>query len=343
MDAFDTGVHDAKAISLSALYIVYVAVLVRIAALLSGILRQLQAGRSSVAIRSSTSEVLRPRLPAFAMPRWVGRAMLRFAVFLGVFQLSFIAAGPTLMRSLLAYIDHPEEFGWDSASVRRHMLIVPPSTTLKHYANPSALTHHAGAVLWLVTMRLQFALPRGTLRERARHRLMGKAAMVAVALLTAGVVRVHMLNLHAYEDYRAMFPEDVPANTPALMRALITATLSVQGYFVLTAFLTWRAGAVKEVMCHRTWAIRHLCAGLWVALQRFSLPLTNMTLRIVLGRDLDGLEKAYIFYLAGVGAFIATVVGGELYLRLCATPSVLRIASGVAGAGKSAGARRHHD
>lgn len=320
ISGLESALASVSTISLIALYAVYVMVLLRIASLLQSILTLLQRthGPSTPPPRAAK----RSAAPAVSA-KLAGRTLAGLCCFM----LVWITLGPVVARMGARITNASEDElrrslrgGRQSAeaavaSLREEIIQVPWAIITKHHAWPAVLaTHHLGALLWSAAALAQFFLRRATLAQRARHRVVGRLFMAAAGLLTAGFVLIATNGLHAYNDFHALWPADVPARA-WYFAAIDAVEWAAQAWFVLTAGLAWRAARARKYDRHRVWIVRHMASGLWVAMMRaLMIPVGHALLRI-LGLRSTGFRKMVVFYGAAVAGMVVCGAGAELYLR----------------------------
>jgi hypothetical protein len=213
------------------------------------------------------------------------------------------------------------------AVLARHVL-VPPAITLKHFAYTGVIsTHHLGALIWCGAGLAQFGLPREGAAARRRHRLVGTTYMFSVALLTIGFVKIVWNDLHADNDFRALFPANVSPRRPAVHAGWLVVLSALQIWFVHTACQAWKAAKEKHHVAHRRWMIRHVGSGLWVVIMRAILGLLTVVTQVwcaVGFAPIHGEIKHMMFNGSAVVGAVISLVGAEVYLGRDRAPRTIK-------------------
>lgn len=200
-------------------------------------------------------------------------------------------------------------------------VLIPESIILKHHKYPSiVLTHHLGAVLWLTAGLAQFGMSRAGQAARRRHRLVGRAYMLSVFLLSAGLVQIMLHDLTAHHDFHSSFPDEVPASPGRLRSAWLGGVYGfVQAWFLFTAGRAWAAARHVRYQEHRKWMTRHVASGFWVVVMRVILFAAAAAAGILVDgfgcEPPGGAFKSHLFDLCSILGMVISFVTAELYLR----------------------------
>mmetsp|Transcript_28961 Transcript_28961/g.39784 ORF Transcript_28961/g.39784 Transcript_28961/m.39784 type:complete len:406 (-) Transcript_28961:19-1236(-) len=163
-----------------------------------------------------------------------------------------------------------------------------PVTILTKYFNHPIVTaiHVIPAGLWSFIVPFQL-IPQ--LRSKAPffHRLSGYIMLSTVPFIVIGVGLIFIKKLDFEYDFPSHFSEPVselglsPFKDSFLFIRMFMGVIAI--YFVVTALLALKYARAKNFQLHRKWIIRHIAAGIWVALQRwylvFRYPTTLWTAR----------------------------------------------------------------
>lgn len=169
-----------------------------------------------------------------------------------------------------------------AAAIARY---VPVTLVTKYHAHPEVCAAHVlPSVMWSVLAptqlhpRLRRACPRA-------HRICGRMLIAVAGLMTGGYAIIHRRGLHFHaNDFPSLARgEALSALAPGLWERLggggragaIAAFIAFEhcaaGWFAGTAAMTLISAVRRQprrLLAHRAWAVRHVAAGLSVAMQR---------------------------------------------------------------------------
>ena len=223
---------------------------------------------------------------------------------------------------------------------------VPRTLVTKYRDNTLVcLLHVLPSVLWsgLVPFQLN---PWFRNRRPRLHRLFGRVLMAVTASMTAGYVMIHVRGLHFHQnDFPTLKQGEglsvlAPWFWPWLGRCIHACTFGMAGsndqaafafvtcetcaavYWGITLVLAgcyaWRyaTGAQKlHIIRHRSWAIRHVAAGLSVATQRVFIGASHGWCRLNSLRCEDPIPQKGIFSDSLALGVLTCVVAGEVAIR----------------------------
>lgn len=177
--------------------------------------------------------------------------------------------------------------------------IAPSSLVLKYnvIGQLAGLTHALPGAVWalLATAQVNPTIRRfagGTL-----HKWAGRTMLAAAALLMVGYAFIDGNNLHAESvDFQghgggiaAAFDSFNNGKLGGVLPSLNVCALHfIAIWFIFTGIQTWvsvRAGQ-GNVATHRSWALRHIAAGFWVAGQRLLFIIARFAENALMNADL---------------------------------------------------------
>jgi len=201
--------------------------------------------------------------------------------------------------------------------------IAPASLILKYEALQSTivpapgLVHAVPAAVWSGLAPFQL-LSRG----EGAHKAAGRTMLTMSGVMMAGFAAIDASGLtaqeHDFQGFGGPLADAVDAWLPSWL-----ASFNQGGMYTIAAWFLWaglqcglsaRAG---DVRAHRAWAIRHIGAGLWVALQRplFAALREVQYLTLPSGEAATAEAMADAFYVAAVAATALYVGAAEIIAR----------------------------
>lgn len=196
--------------------------------------------------------------------------------------------------------------------------LAPTSLLTKYSAlgQLPALTHALPGAVWSALAPLQL---RGT--GDAAHRALGRVMLAAASVLMIGYAIIDSNGLTAdvadFAGHGGALADAVDAALPELPLPFNAGGLKLlASWFVLTGVLTASTARAGDTLAHRTWAVRHVAAGLWVAAQRPLFGLVRVVQWNILGSAAEtSAAQADAFYVCAyltIGLYIlaAEVIAG---------------------------------
>jgi hypothetical protein len=195
---------------------------------------------------------------------------------------------------------------------------VPPSTLYKYDGQPLVIAmHHLPSFIWALIAPFQLLTVARRKFPRA-HRYCGRVFAIAGLVTFAGILLILFrgLDFVAIAKSKQLSIDSLfggPSNG-LLAEIAVWLTLIYFAASLVIAVLHARGGRYLK---HRRWIVRHVSAGIWVALQRM------LGERKKLQHVLSGGERApltlagkfTVFHDNALIAIIVCVVVGELYVR----------------------------
>ena len=131
-----------------------------------------------------------------------------------------------------------------------------------------AVTHALPGAIWCSLVPLQL---RG--KGDATHRALGRVMLSAASVLMVGYAIIDANGLTAdvadFGGHGGALADAVDETLPNLPLPFNSGGLkTLAGWFVLTGVQTAVTARAADTRAHRTWAVRHVASGLWVAAQR---------------------------------------------------------------------------
>jgi hypothetical protein len=221
----------------------------------------------------------------------------RFTSFLCIFMVVWILVFPS---SLLV-----EHSSWHRDSVNR-LNDVPGSIV-----SPDLLTKYQGHYMvqglhilpgaaWAVLVPIQMH-SQVRKRYRAAHTYLGYVFGGLSVLIGVGVVAIFMQQL----SYEHFYPDLEPLPWPGGSPGLLVLTLYFVGAMIWSIY---QAAVPRNHHLHRQWMVRHVAAGLWIALQRILL---STALNCGLSPPVTRAQQRAIFPFSGMLAIVITIALGE--------------------------------
>lgn len=179
---------------------------------------------------------------------------------------------------------------------------VPPGLFEK-YSGHSAVhfTHIFPSALWAAIIPFQLH-PGFRQRNRQLHRIMGYTFVATAIIMMMGVVIIIQRGL-LFENSLDELPPD-PA-TPVFLS-------SVSIWFLVTIVMATHEARHARFASHRKWILRHIAAGLWIAVQRVIVSAMTPLFR----EPLPQWWQAKIFSTAATVGVAMTVLTAEYAIRL---------------------------
>lgn len=181
----------------------------------------------------------------------------------------------------------------------------PPSIVLKYniLGPVIELMHALPGAIWAVLAPVQLNPDFRKASNGALHMTAGRIMLVAAAIMMVGYALIDGHQLYADEvDFAGHGGGLAEAadrfNAGSLGGVLPPFNLGgvrvLAVWFVVTGAQTLRTAASlpRDVASHRSWALRHVAAGLWVAAQRPLFALARLAQGAVLGADLTATAPA---------------------------------------------------
>jgi succinate dehydrogenase/fumarate reductase cytochrome b subunit len=143
------------------------------------------------------------------------------------------------------------------------------------------------------------------------HRISGYIMFSTVPFIVTGVGLIFIKKLDFEYDFQSNINEPLsefgfaPIKDSFVVIRIFVGVIAV--YFAATSLLALQYARAKKFILHRKWIIRHIAAGVWVALQRWYLVFRNPTTL--------GTSRAAFYDGVFIAVFI-TVCTAELYLWL---------------------------
>lgn len=157
-----------------------------------------------------------------------------------------------------------------------------PITILTKYAYHPIVTamHVIPAGLWSFIAPLQL-IPQLRKKNPFLHRLSGYIMFSMVPFIVMGVGLIFVKRLDFEFDFPSHMTEPVSELGFSIFKDSFYAIRVFIGvvavYFAFTAILALKYAREKQFAWHKKWVIRHIAAGLWVALQRCYLVFRSPT------------------------------------------------------------------
>jgi len=192
--------------------------------------------------------------------------------------------------------------------------IAPVSLILKYnaFGQLAGLAHALPGAVWALLATAQVNRTVRNVSGGSLHRAAGQAMLAAAAMLMVGYAFIDGVNLHAeltdFDGHGGGLAAMVDLANRVYLGGLLpsfnaTALRLVAAWFAFTGVQTWLAvrGSQCDVVEHRSWALRHIAAGLWVAGQRLLFVLVRFAQNSFLTADLATSPEAMgeAFYYSG--------------------------------------------
>lgn len=180
-----------------------------------------------------------------------------------------------------------------------------PRDLLTKYKGHTAvhLTHTLPGALWMSLIPFQLH-PGIRKSHRTLHRITGYIFFLSTILITIGIFIIIQRDL-VFEHYL----DDKDANTKYITRLGILQIL----------WFSWSAGSAllqakkKRFYCHQKWIIRHIAAGIWVAIQRVLIAVSSPIISSFdIFIDNSQLVQRHYFEKIGFSALVISFVIGEI-------------------------------
>lgn len=163
------------------------------------------------------------------------------------------------------------------------------------------LTHILPGALWAAA--IPFQLHPGVRRDYNRlHRLTGYTFLGTSVLLMCGLCIIYQRKL--------VFTEDFPELPPIKDMMLWLVGISI--WFIITGIMAFYHARCKRFALHERWVVRHIAAGLWIALQRIFAMTGSLFFSIPASR----ICQRTVFEYCTKGAIVVSLLLGEYSLHL---------------------------
>jgi hypothetical protein len=129
--------------------------------------------------------------------------------------------------------------------------------------------------------------------------------MGRVALCAGLLVAVGFLVLKA---------EGLVTRLPGTGDGLDLIMLSQTAWFAITAVVALQAARQRRYAEHARWMLRHVAAGIWVAVQRILVLAATMVVSAAGGTDRDDVVRVRLFYMFGAVSSVLCMGCAELAL-----------------------------
>ena len=211
--------------------------------------------------------------------------------------------------------------------------IVAPASLITKYnelGHLPALTHAVPGAVWAALAPLQL-LPDARARLGPRgHAAAGRVMLSAAAVLMCGYFIIDANGLYSdVHDFAGNGGGLAAAVDGARVLPLPFNTIGVRliaGYFIASGVATFAFAKRRDYPRHRRWAVRHVGAGLWVALQRPVYAAVRLAQAAALGTaaSVTPGAEADAFYYAAYATTFAYMTAAEWLARRPAAGAGLR-------------------
>jgi hypothetical protein len=194
---------------------------------------------------------------------------------------------------------------WSDVLVFLKVTDFVPLTLLTKYNVQVCLSHQLPAVLWSVAVPLQLHPAwRGSYPQM--HRIVGRGFLLLSAIMMLGVWLIDQQGLHFHiNDFPTLRHHEAssfvfPAHVPRLEIMVV--------YFLFTGACAGVQASRKRFASHRTWVLRHVAGGFWVAVQRLLIGVAHGVLRPLADTRQPRLQKAIFADAAYLGILLSIIL-----------------------------------
>ena len=159
-------------------------------------------------------------------------------------------------------------------------VLFPEGITKYQHETLVQWTHILPGAIWAAVVPIQLH-PAIRLQYRTLHRTLGYLFLVTAIVMSYGILVILLKHL-TFEDHFAKLLQYAPDSTLSLVAIFNkVAILALALYFPGTAVVAVRAATQGRTVVHQYTLLRHVAAGLWVAIQRVLLVVAAgiMTIR----------------------------------------------------------------